>query len=58
MAIKRSLNGILQFSGQSIVQMTPQQFFTIFRHSAIKRTRLAGLQRNLRACQAGEKGEK
>lgn len=49
---------LLSLDAQSIVQMTPQQFSTIFRHSAIKRTRLAGLQRNLRACQAGEKGEK
>ncbi len=28
-------------------QMTPEQFAAIFRHSAVKRTKLAGLQRNL-----------
>lgn len=49
---------LLSLDAQSIAQMTPQQFSAIFRHSAIKRTRLAGLQRNLRACQAGENGEK
>lgn len=48
---------LLSLDAQAIAEMTPQQFSAIFRHSAIKRTRLAGLQRNLRACQAGVKGD-
>ena len=48
---------LLSLDAQAIAEMTPQQFSAIFRHSAIKRTRLAGIQRNLRACQAGVKGD-
>lgn len=38
-----------QLSEADIASMTPEQFSTTFRHSAIKRTKLAGLQRNLSA---------
>ncbi len=43
---------VLSLDGSAIEQMTQEEFSLIFRHSAIKRTRLAGLQRNLKACKA------
>lgn len=36
-------------SAADVAAMTPERFSALFRHSAIKRTKLAGLQRNLAA---------
>lgn len=41
--------GLMQLTAADVEAMTPQQFNAMFRHSAIKRTKLAGLQRNLSA---------
>lgn len=41
---------LLALTAPAIASMTPEQFSTIFRHSAVKRTKLAGLQRNLTHC--------
>lgn len=35
-------------TADDVAAMTPEQFSAVFRHSAVKRTKLAGLQRNLR----------
>ncbi len=37
-----------ELTAQEVEAMTPEKFSAVFRHSAIKRTKLAGLQRNLR----------
>lgn len=49
---------LLALDRNAIENMTLEQFAETFRHSAIKRTRLAGLQRNLRACLTGTKDKK
>lgn len=41
-----------------IAEMTPERFSALFRHSAIKRTKLAGLQRNLAAMRKPSDPEK
>lgn len=41
---------ILNLTHEEIDTMTQEEFSRIFRHSAIKRTKLAGLQRNNRHC--------
>lgn len=38
---------ILSLTREQIARMTPEEFSRLFRHSAIKRTKLSGLQRNL-----------
>lgn len=40
---------VVTLTADDVAQMTQPQFSTIFSHSAIKRTKLAGLQRNLAA---------
>ena len=45
--IRPQLRGM---SREEILAMTPEQFADTFRHSAVKRAKLAGLQRNARAC--------
>lgn len=39
-------DAILRLTRQQVADMTQEQFSTIFRHSAIKRAKLAGLKRN------------
>ncbi len=39
---------LLKLDADAVAQMTQEEFSRIFRHSAIKRTKLTGLQRNLR----------
>lgn len=41
---------IMTLTASDIATMSPEQFSAIFRHSAVKRTKLAGLQRNLTHC--------
>jgi len=41
--------GLLELSVEQAADMTQQQFSTLFSHSAIKRTKLSGLQRNARS---------
>lgn len=38
---------MMALTAADVASMTPERFSALFRHSAIKRTRLAGLQRNL-----------
>ena len=47
---------LLALSAEDIKRMTPEEFSRIFRHSAIRRTKLTGLQRNLRQVERREKG--
>lgn len=42
---------LLKLDAEAVEQMTQEEFSRIFRHSAIKRVKLAGLQRNLRRMQ-------
>ena len=42
----------LQLDAQAILDMTQEQFSRIFGHSAVKRVKLAGLKRNMRAVKA------
>ncbi len=39
---------LLELTGDDVERMTQQEFSDVFRHSAIKRTKLSGLQRNMR----------
>ncbi|MDE6144848.1 MAG: DUF1730 domain-containing protein, partial [Muribaculaceae bacterium] len=39
---------LMELTADDVATMTPEEFSAVFRHSAIKRTKLAGLQRNLR----------
>lgn len=48
----RPSEGLCALSAADVDKMTPEIFSKIFRHSAIKRTKLSGLQRNL--CQMTE----
>ena len=48
------LPAILNFSTAEWEELTDQSFREIFRHSAIRRTKFAGLQRNLRFLQQAE----
>ena len=48
--------GIVEPNLQELIEMSQEEFSTRFRKSAIKRTKLAGLQRNARA--AAAKGER
>lgn len=41
-------NKICSLTADDILSMTPEQFSATFRHSAMKRAKLAGLQRNVR----------
>lgn len=41
---------LMALTAPDIAAMSPEQFSAIFRHSAVKRTKLAGLQRNLTHC--------
>ncbi|MBP3535852.1 MAG: hypothetical protein J6J53_07545, partial [Muribaculaceae bacterium] len=41
-----------RLTADQVAAMTPEQFSALFRHSAIKRTKLAGLLRNLAAMAA------
>lgn len=45
-------DALRRLTPDDIASMTPEQFSALFRHSAIKRTKLAGLQRNLAAMAA------
>jgi len=42
-------------TAEQIAAMTPAEFSSLFRHSAIKRTKLSGLQRNLAALAQGKR---
>ena len=44
----------LRLDAEAIRQMTPEVFSHLFAHSAVRRTRLAGLQRNLAAIEAAK----
>lgn len=43
----RASDELLSLDVEKVRQMTPEGFSRLFRHSAVKRTRLSGLQRNL-----------
>ena len=43
----RPSDEVLALDAEKVRQMTPEEFSRMFRHSAVKRTRLSGLQRNL-----------
>lgn len=44
----RPTDRLMELTADDVAAMTPEEFSAVFRHSAIKRTKLAGLQRNLR----------
>ena len=46
---------LLSLTIDNILEMTQEQFSTLFSHSAVKRAKLAGLQRNARAILEGNK---
>lgn len=45
---------LLSITLDDILEMTQEQFSTLFSHSAVKRAKLAGLQRNARTVKMGE----
>ena len=49
---------VLSLTASRVEEMTPSQFKRVFGHSAVRRTRLEGLRRNLDAIRAADKAKK